>query len=56
MYILMEQSGGKSCYNNDCDVGMILVRQDFHLGMALLPVSVRGAKTTHYAIFGLIKV
>ncbi|KAG7596514.1 Neprosin [Arabidopsis suecica] len=48
-------SGGKSCYNNDCDVGMILVRQDFHLGMALLPVSVRGAKTTHYAIFGLIK-
>jgi len=52
----MEQSGEKSCYNSYCDVGMILVRQDIPLGMALSPVSVRGARTTHYGVFGLIKV
>ncbi|KAG7547525.1 Neprosin activation peptide [Arabidopsis suecica] len=48
-------SGGKSCYNSNCDVGMILVRQDFPLGLALKPVSVRGAKKSEYGIFGLIK-
>ncbi|KAG7542848.1 Neprosin activation peptide [Arabidopsis thaliana x Arabidopsis arenosa] len=48
-------SGGKSCYNSNCDVGMLLVRQDFPLGTALLPVSIRGAKISHYGIFGLIK-
>ncbi|CAH8276617.1 unnamed protein product [Arabidopsis lyrata] len=46
---------GKSCYNSNCDVGMILVRQDFPLGLALKPVSVRGAKKSEYGIFGLIK-
>ncbi|AEE83545.1 NEP-interacting protein, putative (DUF239) [Arabidopsis thaliana] len=49
------KSGEKSCYNSYCDVGMILVRQDIPLGMALSPVSVRGARTTHYGVFGLIK-
>lgn len=56
MYILMEQSGGKSCYNSNCNVGMLLVRQDFPLGSPLVPVSIRGAKISHYGIFGLIKV
>ncbi|XP_010496118.1 PREDICTED: uncharacterized protein LOC104773238 [Camelina sativa] len=48
-------AGGKSCYNSNCNVGMLLVRQDFPLGTALKPVSIRGAKTSHYGIFGLIK-
>ncbi|EOA18790.1 hypothetical protein CARUB_v10007404mg [Capsella rubella] len=48
-------AGGKSCYNSNCDVGIMLVRQDFPLGTALTPVSVRGDKISHYGIFGLIK-
>lgn len=52
----MVQAGGKSCYNSHCDVGMILVRQDFPLGMPFKPVSIRGSTESHYGIFGLIKV
>ncbi|EFH44489.1 hypothetical protein ARALYDRAFT_915320 [Arabidopsis lyrata subsp. lyrata] len=36
-----KQSGGKSCYNNNCDDGIIVIRHDFPLGMAL-PPSIRG--------------
>ncbi|CAH2079097.1 unnamed protein product [Thlaspi arvense] len=48
-------SGGKSCYNSHCDVGMVNVRQDFPMGIAMKPVSVRGALKSHYASFGVIK-
>ncbi|CAH2079098.1 unnamed protein product [Thlaspi arvense] len=49
------KSGGKSCYNSHCDVGMVNVRQDFPMGLAMKPVSVRGAPISHYGIFGVIK-
>ncbi|EOA34126.1 hypothetical protein CARUB_v10021627mg [Capsella rubella] len=48
-------AGGQSCYNSNCNAGMILVRQDLPLGVPLVPVSIRSDKTSHYATFGLIK-
>lgn len=52
----MRQSNGKSCYNKNCNTGMLGVRHDFPLGMAVEPVSIRGANMTYYGIFGLVKV
>ncbi|CAH2079099.1 unnamed protein product [Thlaspi arvense] len=49
------KAGAKSCYNSQCDVGMISVRQDFPMGTELKPVSIRGAKQSRYETFGLIK-
>ncbi|ESQ56057.1 hypothetical protein EUTSA_v10026983mg [Eutrema salsugineum] len=49
------KAGGKACYNSHCDVGMISVRHDFPMGMLVTPVSIRGAKHSHYVTFGLIK-
>jgi len=51
----MEQSGGRSCFNNYCDAGMIVIRHDYPLGMAL-PASIRGAETSNYAKFNVYKV
>ncbi|CAA7045373.1 unnamed protein product [Microthlaspi erraticum] len=48
------KAGEKSCFNNHCDVGMISVRQDLPLGMALSPVSIR-AMEAYSTTFGLIK-
>ncbi|XP_020875103.1 uncharacterized protein LOC110226779 [Arabidopsis lyrata subsp. lyrata] len=47
-------SGGRSCYNNNCDSGIIVIRHDFPLGMAL-PPSIRGAKTSNYGKFSIVK-
>ncbi|EOA18965.1 hypothetical protein CARUB_v10007600mg [Capsella rubella] len=48
-------TNGASCYNNYCRVGMDGFRPDFPLGMALKPVSVRGADVTHLRTFRLAK-
>ncbi|KAL0874157.1 hypothetical protein Bca101_023862 [Brassica carinata] len=48
-------AGGQQCYNNQCDVGMISVRADVPMGTSMLPASVRGAKTSYFSSFGLIK-
>ncbi|CAD5327964.1 unnamed protein product [Arabidopsis thaliana] len=47
-------SGGRSCFNNYCDAGMIVIRHDYPLGMAL-PASIRGAETSNYAKFNVYK-
>ncbi|KAL1220637.1 Protein neprosin [Cardamine amara subsp. amara] len=50
-------AGGKRCFNSNCPVGIIIVRQDFPIG-APIPakeVSRRGAKTSTYVTMGLIK-
>lgn len=52
----MRQAGGQQCYNHQCDVGMISVREDYPMGMSMLPASERGAKTSYFSSFGLIKV
>ncbi|KAF2543617.1 hypothetical protein F2Q68_00030646, partial [Brassica cretica] len=48
-------AGGQQCYNHQCDVGMISVREDYPIGMSMLPASERGAKTSYFSSFGLIK-
>lgn len=52
----MTQAGGQQCYNAQCPAGMVSVRQDFPMGLSMLPASVRGAKTSYFSTFGLIKV
>ncbi|CAN8291037.1 unnamed protein product [Cochlearia groenlandica] len=54
-YTKIGRSGEKSCYNSNCDVGMILVRQDYPLGATIGTPSRRGSWQSHYGIFGLIK-
>ncbi|CAN6916238.1 unnamed protein product, partial [Brassica oleracea] len=49
------KAGGQQCYNHQCDVGMISVREDYPMGMSMLPASERGAKTSYFSSFGLIK-
>ncbi|KAL1220638.1 Protein neprosin [Cardamine amara subsp. amara] len=47
-------AGGESCYNTNCQVGIIIVREDFPLGAPSTPVSIRGDKN-YYATIGVIK-
>ncbi|KAG2248025.1 hypothetical protein Bca52824_087653 [Brassica carinata] len=35
------KAGGQQCYNHQCDVGMISVREDYPMGMSMLPASER---------------
>lgn len=49
------KAGGQQCYNAQCPAGMVSVRQDFPMGLSMLPASVRGAKTSYFSTFGLIK-
>jgi len=52
----MEQSNGNSCYNTNCNVGIVLIRHDIALGMSLVPVSTRGDWPKYYTKIGLVKV
>ncbi|XP_010435010.1 PREDICTED: uncharacterized protein LOC104718888 [Camelina sativa] len=45
---------GKSCYNSNCNTGVLVLRRDFPFGMALKPVSIRGANTSYYGSFRLV--
>ncbi|CAA0395295.1 unnamed protein product [Arabidopsis thaliana] len=48
-------SNGNSCYNTNCNVGIVLIRHDIALGMSLVPVSTRGDWPKYYTKIGLVK-
>ncbi|CAL9225427.1 unnamed protein product [Arabidopsis halleri] len=48
-------ANGKSCYNSNCNVGMVVIRHDLTLGLALQPVSTRGSRPSYYTKIGLVK-